>query len=243
MQRRTGRAAVAMIGAHADDGERAMTSGQGGSGSEQGGRSPQPPYGGGQPQQPPEGGGWPPQGQPPYGYYAAPSATAGPPPEPMERPLTVRAGLGAFVASILLSLASVAFMAADWDTYLRQAMAQQPEFGTADPEALEFAQAAAESLAIAFVVIGILFAALYLLFVWFAWTGRNWARIVLWILGGFGILSGLTSLAAGAALPSLTVLAVFQTLALVVGVVLLALKPSNDWFRHEKWRRAVTGPR
>ena len=32
-----------------------------------------------------------------------------------------------------------------------------------------------------------LFAA-YAMFVWFAWRGRNWARIVLWVLGGLGLL-------------------------------------------------------
>lgn len=224
-----------------------MTSGQGGSGPEQGGQPQQrPPYGG-PPQygQPPYGQpyGQPPYGYAPYGYAPAPSAPAGPPPEPKERPLTVRAGLGAFVASILLSLASLAFMAADWDAYLRQMMEQQAEFGSTDPEAVELGRAAAEGLAVVAVVIGILFSALYLLFVWFAWKGHNWSRIVLWVLGGFGIVSGLSGLAVGAALPSMTVLAVFQTLALVVGVVLLALGPSNEWFRHEKWRRSMTGPR
>lgn len=193
---------------------------------------PPPPYG-----RPPYG--VQPYGQPPYGYAPGPPQ---PPPEPEERPLTVRAGLGAFVASILLGLASTVFMVADWDTYLRQAMAQQG-LGEVDPAEAEFVQATAESLAIAVAVISVLFAALQLLFVWFAWTGRNWARIVLWVLGGLGVLSGLGGLAAGAALPSMTVLSVFQTLALVVGVVLLALGPSNDWFRHEKWRRAVTAPR
>ena len=216
-----------------------MSSGQSGGGPEQGGH---PPYG-----PPPQYGqpsyGQPPYGQPPYGYAPAPSATPGPPPEPMERPLTVRAGLGAFVASIVLSLASLGFMAADWDVYLRQQMAQQMELGNADPEAMEFAQATAEGFAVVAVVLGILFSALYLLFVWFAWTGRNWARIVLWVLGGLGVVSGLSSLAVGGALPSMAVLGVFQTLALAVGIVLLALKPSNDWFRHEKRRRAVSGAR
>ena len=206
-----------------------MTSGQGGP-------PQQPPYG-----QPPYGP--PAYGRPHYGYAPAPSAPPGPPPEPMERPLTVRAGLGAFVASIVLSLASMAFLAADWDTYLRQAMAQQAQVGGTDPEAVRFAEATAGTLAVAVVVMSVLFAALHLLFVWFAWIGRNWARIVLWVLGGFGIVSGLSGLAMGVALPSMTVLGVFQTAALVVGVVLLALKPSHDWFRHEKWRRAVTGPR
>ena len=210
-----------------------MTSGQGGTGPQQGGPYGPPPYG-----PPPYGP--PPYGPPPYGYAPAPSAPAGPPPEPRERPLTVRAGLGAFVASILLGLASLAFMAADWDTYLRLAMEQQAELGD-DPQAREFAESMADRFAVAAVVLSLVFAGLHVLFVWFAWTGRNWARIVLWVLGGLGVVSGLSGLAVGGALPSMTVLAVFQTLALLVGVVLLALAPSNDWFRHEKWRRSVTG--
>ena len=219
-----------------------MSSGQGGTGPEQGGQ--QPPYG-----PPPYG--YPPYGQHPYGqhpygqspYGYAPPAPVGPPPEPKERPLTVRAGLGAFIASILLSLASLAFMVADWDTYLRQVMDQQAGLGDVDPGTVELAESMAETFAVAVVVLSLLFAALYLLFVWFAWTWHNWARIVLWVLGGFGVVSGLSSLAVGGALPSMTVLAVFQTAALLVGVVLLALAPSNDWFRSEKWRRSVTVPR
>ena len=205
-----------------------MTTGQGGPGP---GPYGQPPYG------------RPPYGQPPYGYAPAPSPTPGPPPEPKERPLTVRAGLGAFVAAILLSLASTAFMAADWDTYLQRALAQQAELGDLDPAAQEVARATAESLAVVVAVVGVLLAALHLLFVWFAWTGRNWARIVLWVLGGLGVASGLSGLAVGAALPSMTVLGVFQTLALGVGVVRLALAPSNDWYRSAKERRALAGPR
>ena len=229
-----------------------MSSGQGGTGPDQGGQQPpygQPPYGQPPYGQPPYGRppygqppyGPPPYGQPPYGY--APPAPPGPPPEPRERPLTVRAGLGAFIASILLSLASLAFMAADWDTYLRQLMEQQAGLGDVDPEAVDMARSMAGTVAVALVVLSLLFAGLHLLFVWFAWTGHNWARIVLWVLGGFGLVSGLGSLAVGGALPSMTVLAVFQTAALLVGVVLLALAPSNDWFGYEKWRRSVTGPR
>src|SRR5687768_16262575 len=104
-----------------------MTGGQGsgpyGNPEGQGGAQGQPdPQGWGVPQgQPPYGQslyGQPLQGQPPYcqprygqqpypGYGPAPSAPTGyGAPRPVERPLTVRAGIGAFVASILLSLAS-----------------------------------------------------------------------------------------------------------------------------------------
>jgi hypothetical protein len=82
--------------------------------------------------------------------------------------------------------------------------------------------------------------ALYGLFVWFAWRGRNWARIVLWVLGGLGLLGGLLTLAgAGSPLPFLNGLNVFRMLLVLVGVVALALTPSNDWFRYQGWLRAT----
>jgi hypothetical protein len=92
--------------------------------------------------------------------------------------------------------------------------------------------------------VGVVVTLLQLLFIWFAWRGYNWARIVLWVIGGLGVASGIAGvLTQSSPLPFLNVLSVFQVLALAAGVVLLALKPSNEWFRHEKWRRAVTGPR
>ena len=36
------------------------------------------------------------------------------------------------------------------------------------------------------IVGGLVFIPVYGMFVWFAWQGRNWARIVLWVLGGLG---------------------------------------------------------
>jgi hypothetical protein len=198
-----------------------------------------------------EGGqyGPPPQGQPPYGYqpygYApAPAAPGGfGAPAPVERPVTVRAGLGAFIASVVLSLVGTVVTWLNWDTYLDEAIAQDPTLsGEAGVEAQEFAEAFSESFGVFLIVFGLVFAALYLLFVWFAWKGHNWSRIVLWVLGGLGVISGVSSLGmagAGGAMASLTALSGFSALALAVGIVLLALKPSNDWYRYEKWRRAA----
>ena len=220
-----------------------MTSGQG---DPQG----QPPPWQQQPGPPPYGQpgpyGPPPHGQPPYGYAPMPSAGfGGPPPEPKERPLTVRAGLGGFMVSIVLSVASTLFAWANWDRFVDQALADQPGFpepadGTSfDPAA--FTQA----FAAAFIVVSLLFTALYLLFVWFAWRGYNWARIVLWVLGGLGIASGLANLATlgSSPFPFLTVLSLFSFAAVLAGVILLARKPSNEWYAYEKWRRAVTPSR
>jgi heme A synthase len=88
-------------------------------------------------------------------------------------------------------------------------------------------------------VVGFLFIAVYGLFVWFAWRGRNWARVVLWVFAGLGIVSGLAGLGLGSPLPFLTALGGFQLLLLIAAVVLLALKPSNEWYRFRKWQRAT----
>jgi hypothetical protein len=166
-----------------------------------------------------------------------------PPPEPKERPLTVRAGLGAFMVSIALSVASTLYAWANWDTFIDQALAQQPGFQ--DPQFEEAgvdAAALADTFMTVFIVVGLLFTGLYLLFVWFAWRGFNWARIVLFVLGGLGIAGGLVNLASigSSPFPSLTALSMFSFGAVLVGVVLLARRPSSEWYASEKWRRSLT---
>ena len=102
-----------------------------------------------------------------------------------------------------------------------------------------------EGLAFFFVALSLLFAGLYALFVWFAWRGHNWARVVLLVLGGLGIAGGLINLAgAGASpFPSLTALSLFSFAAVLAGVVLLSRAPANEWYASEKRRRALTPPR
>jgi hypothetical protein len=89
-----------------------MTSGQPGNGGQ---------YGGGDPAQswnaPPA----PPAQYP--GYGPAPSAPAGfGAPAPMERPFAVRAGIGAFMASLILGVISSVIAFASIDTLVAQAL-------------------------------------------------------------------------------------------------------------------------
>ena len=74
----------------------------------------------------------------------------------------------------------------------------------------------------------------------FAWRGRNWARIVLWVLGGLGLLGSVVSLAGpGSPVPFLTGSASSRACSSLSAVVALALKPSNEWFRYQRWLRAT----
>jgi hypothetical protein len=82
------------------------------------------------------------------------------------------------------------------------------------------------------VVISLLLTAGYLAVIWSAWQGRNWARIVLWVLGGLSLASAFSAPGAGTGVPGL-----LQLPLLVVGIVALALKPSNRWYVAERDRR------
>ncbi|MGY1741407.1 MULTISPECIES: hypothetical protein [unclassified Blastococcus] len=193
-------------------------------------------------QQPPQGPpaypgpGQSPYGQSPQGYGPAPAAPPGwgaPPPQPMPRPETVRIGIGAFVATLVLGVISAVVQLTDTDQIVELLREQDAAL----------TEEQADALATFGVVIVLITVALQAMFIWFAWAGRNWARIVLFVLGGLTIVSGLAGLAGASAATSsgfLTSMAVFQWLLTVVGVVALALRPSSEWYRHEGWRRSVT---
>jgi hypothetical protein len=154
----------------------------------------------------------------------------------MERPTSVRAGLGAFIGSMVLTAVAQVVTLLNWQAVLDWTLA---DAGLEQGADAEFARQTAEAGATIGAVVGFVFIAVYGLFVWFAWRGYNWARIVLWVLAGLGILSGLAGLALGSPLPFLSALNVFQLLLLLAAVVFLALKPSSEWYRFRGWQRAT----
>lgn len=80
------------------------------------------------------------------------------------------------------------------------------------------------------IVIGIIFTVLYVLLALQVGKGKNWARIVTWVLAGLGVLSGLVSL--GQPEPALSrVLSIIGLLIDIAIIVFLAQKPSNEYFR------------
>jgi len=198
---------------------------------QQGGYGQQPPYGQqpyGQPQygQPQQGQ---PYGQPQYGqpganpYPAAPQGQdwgGGVPSAPTERPTTVKAGIGAFLANTVLGLLGLVLAFTDMNSY-RADLASSSGLTTDEVDAVVGTT----------IAITVLIMIAFLAVLWFAWQGRNWARVVLWVLGGINVLFGLLGAAA------LTFLSTISLLLIIVGIVLLALKPSNDWYRAEAQRR------
>jgi hypothetical protein len=207
-----------------------MTSGQGGyPGGQQGGQP-------GGPGDPGEGWNAPPAPPAQYpGYAPAPSAPSGyGAPPPMERPFAVRAGIGAFMANLILGIIGSVIAFATIDTLVAEALRAENVDVTVSDDVLRTAVIAGYAIAL-------VFAALQAMFIWFAWQGRNWARIVLWVLGGLGVVSGLASLGMSATpVPGyLSALSWFGFALTVAGIVLLAQKPANEWYRYRGWLRAT----
>jgi hypothetical protein len=177
----------------------------------------QPPYG----QQPAYG-----QGAPgPGGYQSYPAAPQGgdwgtPPAAATERPTTVKAAIAAFLLNVALGVIGLIVSFSNFSKY-RADLAQ----------ASGLSEDQVSTIVNATVALDVVLLLLFLVVLWFAWKGRNWARIVLWVLGGIYVLFGLL----GAA--NLTVLSTIGLLVVIAGIVLLALKPSNEWYRAQKGRR------
>jgi hypothetical protein len=84
-------------------------------------------------------------------------------------------------------------------------------------------------------VIGIVLIVLYVLLALQVRKGKNWARIVTWVLAGLGVLGSVTNLAQPQA--ALTkVVAGVELVLYVVLIVLLAMAPSNEYFRRPKFQ-------
>jgi hypothetical protein len=170
-----------------------------------------------------------PYGQQGWGYPAAPGQQLQALP-PTPRPITVTAGLGAFLLNILVGLISSILTFSDLDGAVDDAAAR----AGVDSESFRHA---AEIGAVIGGVVGVLFLIGYLVVLWFAWTGRNWARITIWVLAGLSLLAGVVGLAVGSSTSGNVVLAVIGLLLQAAGVVLLTLRPSHAWYRAEGQRR------
>jgi hypothetical protein len=71
---------------------------------------------------------------------------------------------------------------------------------------------------------------LYILLALQVGKGKNWARIVTWVLASLGVLSGLAALAQPE--PALSrILSIIGLLVDIAIIVLLAQRPSNEYFR------------
>jgi hypothetical protein len=160
----------------------------------------------------------------------------------MARPAVATAGVLAFAVSALVGLVSAVVVLTNRDAYVEQALREvglsssdiESGFGSA------FIGSVSTAATTAAAVTTLLGVALYATMSAFAWQGHNWARIVLWVLGGLGLFGLIGALQAPLAV--ITVLGVLQVLLLGAGAVLLALGPATTWYRVRGLRRAADLP-
>ena len=136
------------------------------------------------------------------------------------------------IASVVVGfgvLASALLMVSDVE--LRAVVDQLAAQG--QPVTLDQARAIYRMAVVAMFVIVAVIAALWILFLFFMRRGRNWARIVVTVVGVLWFLLALPSAVGGAAGgvgPEL--LSLLQLVALLVTLVYAYLAPSNAYFRH-----------
>ncbi len=78
--------------------------------------------------------------------------------------------------------------------------------------------------------VGLVFIVLYVLLALQVQKGKNWARIVTWVLAGLGVLGALASLAQPQPVLS-RILSIVTGIIDAVIIVLLTRRPSNEFFR------------
>jgi hypothetical protein len=152
----------------------------------------------------------------------------------MERPFAVRAGIAAYTAALVLAVISAVYTFADFGEVLDDTI-EATGVSVPDPAFLR-------AFFIGWTVFGLVWAALQGLFVWFAWQGRNWARVVLWVLGGIQVVAGLLGMTSRSYLPGfLRGLGWFEYVLVVAALALLAQRAAHAWYRNRKEHAAYEG--
>lgn len=151
---------------------------------------------------------------------------APPPQHAVARPPTVTYAVYALIANMVLGLIGSILIFANQDLYLDQALRD----AGLDPSSAATSDLVSSAYTIG-AIVGLVFVALWGMFLWFAWKGHNWARIVIWVFGGLSLISAFTAFAS----PVGTVVALnaVSLLLTLAAVVLLALKPSNEWYSYQ----------
>lgn len=154
---------------------------------------------------------------PPSGYPTGPAPLRG------TRPKEVEISFGLWVATLVIGVIGVVLSYGQ----IRQVQAQMiNQMGAQNPP---IDQSMIERTATTALVIGtvvwLLFVAAMFLFVFLMRAGRNWARIVLAVLGGLDVLLSLFGIAVAGSAAGL-----LQLLLLVGAIVTMFLPAANAWF-------------
>lgn len=155
------------------------------------------------------------------GFEPVAAGPAGP------RPKEVDLSFWLWVTSFVLGLVGLVFFVGEFDTIRDTAMEEARRQGGAIDEAQ------LDSITTTALVVGVIFSglvsAVQLLLAFFMRKGRNWARIVLAVIGGLGVLSGFFSLTAESG--GQLALTVVSLIILIGAIVTMFLPGASPWFR------------
>jgi hypothetical protein len=153
------------------------------------------------------------------GAYDAESRSEGPPPSSV-----VNAARLMYLSAILVLVTLIVTVSAR--TAIRKAISDANP--TWDAQKLDSAVNAAIAVG---AVIDIVIIGLFVLLAFKLRRGRNWARIVTWIIAGLGVVFALSSLVQPGTSGS-RLLTLISGLIDVAVIVLLLQRPSSEFFRH-----------
>lgn len=147
------------------------------------------------------------------------------------RPKEVELSFWLWVTSFVIGLIGLSLFVGQYDTIRDTALEEARREAQRQGGSLDIAQI--ETVTTVFLVIGVIiglvFSLVQLLLAFFMRKGRNWARIVLAVIGGISLLFGLLSLTgiAGGQLA----LTVVSLIVLIGAIVTMFLPGANPWFR------------
>jgi hypothetical protein len=159
------------------------------------------------------------------GYGAMPPAEYGQPPAPVgPAPSSVASAVRLMFAAAAFEVVVLIVALSTKSTIRSKIAAKNPKF---DAQKLNTAVNVTIATVVVFSII------IIVLFIWLALQvgkGKNWARIVTWVLSGLGIITALGSLGQNVSAASRVVGLVGGLLDVAI-VVLLMQKPSNAFFK------------
>ena len=164
----------------------------------------------------------PPYGSDQYGQYGS---------APPQRPKEVDTSFWLWIGSMVVSLLGAILTFSQFDDIRQQAIDDALRADpTLDPQ---FFESAFEIALVVGLVFGLLVVALELFFLFKMRAGRNWARIVLTVLGAVSVLTALFGLAQPQPALSL-VTSVLSTLLVIGAIVMMYIKGADRWFRQPR---------
>jgi hypothetical protein len=155
-------------------------------------------------------------------YGSMPAAPEPAPGVPAAAPSTVRNAVLLMYVRAALGVISIIVLIATKNSLRNQIHKDNPDWSSSKLDS-----AVNAGIAVG-VIVGVIFLVLYILLALQVAKGRNWARIVTWVISALGVLSLLSVLGTSTALEK--IINLIGGLAAIGIIVLLAMAPSNQYF-------------